>query len=160
MTYGLAFLDHEFDDFRNGNCYNRQVPDGDIVGGVQLCDYSGKSGQYTPEWTGTLSFNHVMPLTNSLDLHSGLDVNYVDEQNTHVNLDPQYVEDGYTKVNLRVGVYAANWDVAVLAQNITDEQQLTYVGNAPLSGSTFGTNTFYSFISRPRTVYLQASYRF
>lgn len=48
----------------------------------------------------------------------------------------------------------------MLVQNLTDEQQFTYVGNTPLSGSTFGTNTFYSFMSRPRTTYLQATWRF
>ena len=46
MNYAFAYLDHEFKDFKNGNCYNRQVPDGDIgPGGVKLCDFTGKSGQ-------------------------------------------------------------------------------------------------------------------
>jgi iron complex outermembrane recepter protein len=160
MGYGLAYLDHEFKDFKNGNCYNRQVRDGDVVNGVALCDYSGKSGQYTPELTGNLSFSHVMDITADLELQSNFDLSYKDEQNTHVNLDPQYDVDSFTTMNLRVGVYASNWDVAVLVQNLSDEQQLTYVGNTPLSGSSFGTNTFYSFISRPRTTYLQATYHF
>ncbi|MEM1111047.1 MAG: TonB-dependent receptor [Pseudomonadota bacterium] len=160
MGYGLAYLDHEFKDFTNGNCFNRQEPDGDIVEGIQLCDYTGKRGQYTPEWTSTLTFTHTFPISNSLDLQSGLDLNYVDEQNTEVNLNPLYEVDSITKVNLRFGLYHNNWDVAVLAQNITDEQQLTYVSNSPLSATTFGTNTFYSFVSRPRTVYLQANYHF
>ena len=63
-------------------------------------------------------------------------------------------------MNFRIAVYAANWDVAILVQNLSDEQQFSYVGNTPLSGSLFGTNTFYSFITRPRTTYLQATYRF
>ena len=53
--YGLAYLDHEYKDYRNGNCYNRQVPDGDVVDGIQLCDYTGKSGQYTPEDAATVA---------------------------------------------------------------------------------------------------------
>ena len=68
--------------------------------------------------------------------------------------------DAITTMNFRVGVYASNWDVAVLVQNLSDEQQFSYVGNTPLSGSVFGTNTFYSFITRPRTTYLQATYHF
>ena len=171
MSYSLAYLDHVYKDYSNGNCYNRQVPDGDIVvagveqeggsfeGRLQLCDYSGKSGQYTPEWTGTLSLDHFWPI-GGLEWRSGIDVSYVDEQNTHVNLHPLYNVDALTRVNLRVGLYANNWKIALLAQNVTDKQQLTYVGNTPLSGSAFGTNTFYSFVSRPRTLYLQASYNF
>lgn len=160
MGYGLAYLDHEFKDFKNGNCYNRQEPDGDVVNGVALCDYSGKSGQYTPELTGNLSLNHVYPLSNNLDLRSAFDVNYVDEQNTHVNLDPMWEVDSLTRMNFRMGLYADSWDVAVLVQNLSDEQQFTYVGNTPLSGSSFGTNTFYSFMSTPRTTYLQATWHF
>lgn len=160
MGYGLAYLDHEYKDFSNGNCYNRQVPDGDVVNGAALCDYTGKSGQYTPELTGNLSFSHVMDLPADLELQSNFDVSYKDEQNTHVNLDPQWVVDSITTMNLRIGVYASSWDVALLVQNLSDEQQFSYVGNTPLSGSSFGTNTFYSFITRPRTTYLQATYHF
>ena len=68
--------------------------------------------------------------------------------------------DAITTMNFRMGVYAANWDVALLVQNLTDEQQFSYVGNTPLSGSSFGTNTFYAFITRPRSTYLQATYHF
>jgi outer membrane receptor protein involved in Fe transport len=159
-SYGLAYLDHEYKDYRNGNCYNRQVPDGDVVDGIQLCDYTGKSGQYTPEWSGFLSLAHTWPITGSLDLNTAFDLSYSDEQNTHVNLDPQWEVDSITTMNLRVGLYHQRWDVALLFQNFTDEQQYTYVGNTPLSGSTFGTNTFYSFMSRPRTTYLQATWYF
>lgn len=159
-AYGVAYLDHEYKDYANGNCYNRQVPDGDIVDGEQLCDYTGKSGQYTPEWTGFASLNHVFPLTGELDLNTSFDLSYTGEQNTHVNLDPQWEVDDITIMNFRVGLYADNWDIAVLVQNLSDEQQFSYVGNTPLSGSSFGTNTFYSFMSRPRTTYLQATWHF
>ncbi|MEH6519541.1 MAG: TonB-dependent receptor [Halioglobus sp.] len=161
MGYGLAYLDHEYKDYTNGNCYNRQEPkDGDVVGGVTLCDYTGKRGQYTPKWTGNLNFTHILPLSGELDLQTGFDLSYKDSQNVHVNLDPQWEVDSLTQMNFRVGLYGPNWDVAVLAQNLSDEQQFSYVGNTPLSGSTFGTNTFYSFMSRPRTTYLQATYHF
>ncbi|MEH6548970.1 MAG: TonB-dependent receptor [Pseudomonadales bacterium] len=160
MGYGLAFLDHEYKDFRNGNCYNRQEPDGDVVGGVPLCDYTGKRGQYTPKWTGNLSFTHILPLAGELDLQTGFDVSYKGEQNTHVNLDPQWEVDALTQMNFRIGLYSSNWNVAVLVQNLSDDQQYSYVGNTPLSASIFGTNTFYSFMGRPRTTYLQATYNF
>ena len=159
MSYSLAYLDHVYNDYSNGNCYNRQVPDGDIVDGEQLCDYSGKAGQYTPERTGTFSLDHAWPI-GGLEWRSGIDVSYVDDQNTHVNLHPLYNVNALTRVNLRLGLYADNWKIALLAQNVTDKQQLTYVGNTPLSGSSFKTNTFYSFVSRPRTLYVQASYNF
>jgi hypothetical protein len=159
MGYGLAYLDHEYTDFTNGNCYNRQVPDGDVVNGVALCDYSGKAGPYTPEIMGNLSFSHVAKLGSNLSLQTNFDLSYTDEQNTHTNLDPNWEVDSITIMNFRMAIKAPTWEIALLVQNLSDEQQFTFVGNAALS-STFGPNTFYSFMSRPRTTYLQASYRF
>lgn len=161
LRYALAYLDHEFDEYRGGNCYNRQVPDGDIgPAGNQLCDYTGKSGQYTPELTASFSAHYVRPLTDVLNLSMALDLNYTDEQNVHGSLDPQYEIDSYTLVNLRVAIEAENWEFAVLGRNLSDEEVLTYVDNVPLTVGTFATNTFYGFTLPPRTLSLQAAYRF
>ena len=161
LGYALAFLDHEFTDFQNGNCYNRQTPDG-IIGeqGNQLCDYTGFSGQYTPEFTSSLVFNYDKPFGDSMAFEFFLAYNYTSEQNVHVNLDPQYKIDGYTLLDARVGVSGERWSVAVLGKNLLDEEILTYVGNTPLSGSTFGTNTFYGFVSAPSTVTVQVTVGF
>lgn len=59
LQYSAAYLDHEFKGFKNGNCHNRQQPNGVIgLGGNQLCDYTGKSGQYTPKVTASLGFDY------------------------------------------------------------------------------------------------------
>jgi outer membrane receptor protein involved in Fe transport len=161
LGYALGFLDHEFTDFRNGNCYNRQVPDG-VVGaqGNQLCDYTGFSGQYTPEFTSSLVLDYQRPIGSDLTFDVMLAHNYTSEQNVHVNLDPQYKIDGYTLLDARIGISGERWSLAVLGKNLLDEEILTYVGNTPLSGSTFGTNTFYGFVSAPTTVTLQATVGF
>ena len=58
LAYSYAWLDFEFTDFKNGNCYNRQVPDGDTANGIRLCDYTGKSGQYAPKNSASLSLDY------------------------------------------------------------------------------------------------------
>ncbi len=159
-TFSVAYLDHEYTDFPNGNCYNFQVPDGVVVDGIPLCDYTGLSGQYTPEITGALSLDYYRPLNGNFDLRMTGDMSYSGEQNVHVNLDPQYVIDAYAKWNLRIALESDNWTLALSGLNLTDEKVLTYVGNNPLSGSTFNTNTFYGFIAPPRTFTLSATYEF
>jgi iron complex outermembrane receptor protein len=159
MGYGMAYLDHEYKDFTNGNCYNGQVPDGDVVNGIPLCDFSGKSGTYTPELMGNLSFSHVMNLTPELTLQSNFDLSYRDEQNVHVNLDPNGEVGSITKMDFRIALQAQNWELALLVQNLSDEQTFSLIGDTPLA-STFGPSTFYGFVTRPRTTYLQAKYRF
>ena len=163
MTYAAAYLDHEFTDFDNGNCYNRQVPDGAMgPSGNQLCDYTGKSGQYTPKVTASLGFEYFTEIsffgleyfrTNIGFYHSA-------KQNVDVNLNPLYEIDAYTKVDIRVAFEAENWNVAFIGKNITDEDVLTYVGNTPLSGSTFGTDTFYGFVDKPSVYGVQFDYYF
>lgn len=161
LRYALGFLDHKFKDFQNGNCYNRQVPDG-VIGpqGNQLCDYTGFSGQYTPEFTSSLVLDYHRSLMNDLVFDFLLAHNYTDDQNVHVNLDPSYKIGGYGLLDARIGISTERWSVAMLAKNLTDEDVLTYVGNTPLSGSSFGTNTFYGFISAPRTVTVEGQLRF
>ena len=163
MQYGLAYLDHEYLDFENGNCYNRQVPDG-IIGpdGNQLCDYTGKSGQYTPKFTGTLGFDYFTEF-NYLGFEyfrTTLNFYHSSKQNVDVNLNPLYEIDAYTKVDLRIVLESENFNIAIFGKNITNEEVLTYVGNTPLSGSTFGTNTFYGFVDRPATYGIQLDYNF
>ncbi|MBX3705738.1 MAG: TonB-dependent receptor [Pseudomonadales bacterium] len=159
MNFGLAYLDHEYKDFRNGNCYAGQVPDGDVVNGIPLCDYSGKSGWYTPELSGILSLRHVTALPAGLTLQSNFDVSYQGEQNVHVNLDPNGEIDATTRMNLRLALQAQSWELALLVQNLTDEQPLTLVSDVALT-SSFGTSTYNAFVTRPRTTYLRASYHF
>ena len=162
LRFGLGFLDHEFKDFQNGNCYNRQVPDG-VIGpqGNQLCDYTGFSGQYTPEMTSSLVLEYERPIgTGDMVFNFLLAHNYTGEQNVHVNLDPTYKIDGYSLVDARIGIATQAWSLALLGKNVLDEEVLTYVGNTPLSGSTFGTNTFYGFLAAPQTVTLQGTYNF
>ncbi len=162
LNYALGYLDHEYKDYRNGNCYNRQVPDG-VIGnqGNQLCDFTGRDGQYTPELTASLSLRYEQPIgANGMMLKALAAYNYTDEQNVHPNLDPLYTIDAYGLIDLSVGLETDKWSVAVLGQNVGDEEYLTYVGNAPLSGSSFGTNTFYGFVAPPQTVTVRGEYRF
>ena len=160
LSFSLATLDHEFKYFPAGNCYNRQVPDGAVVNGVALCDYTGKTGRLAPEISAFLSLKQTFPLSGGLLLPAMVDVSYEDEQNAHTNLDPKFTVDEITRVNVGLSLESETWELALLMRNITDEQQQGFVANVPLSGSSFGTNTFYSVLSRPKEIFLQASYRF
>jgi outer membrane receptor protein involved in Fe transport len=163
MQYGIAYLDHEYKDFSNGNCYNRQVPDGDMgPDGNQLCNYTGKSGQYTPELTASLGFDYFTEIDflGFEYFRTTLGMYHSAEQNVDVNLNPLYEVDAYTKIDMRIALESENWNIALFGKNLTDEAVLTYVGNTPLSGSTFGTNTFYGFVDRPITYGVQLDYNF
>jgi len=160
LSYAYSYLDFEFKDFRNGNCYNYQTPNGDVVNGIPLCNFTGLRGQYTPSSNLSLFFDYTRSLGNNLDFFSNLNLNYSGSQNIHDNLDPQYKIDSQTQVNLRLGVRNDNWHFAFVGKNLTDEDVLTYAGNVPISASVFGTNTFYAFVDRPRQYALEIGFHY
>lgn len=161
-SYGFSWLDFEYLDFKNGNCYAGQAPntDSDGDGTPETCDYTGKRGVYTPEYTVNLSFDYFTPITDTVNFVGFIDVQQVDGHNVHVNLDPKGEIDAYTMVNARLGIESENWSVAILGKNLLDEKVISYSANAPLSDSTFGTNTYYSFVRRPMTVALEGTLKF
>ncbi len=159
VNYGLSWLDFEYEDFKNGNCYAGQAPD-TADGNPLTCDYTGKRGVYTPEYTINIGFDYFRPISDNIDFVSFLDIQQVDEHNVHVNLDPTGEIDAYTIVNFRVGLDSENWSVGVLGKNLLDEEVISYSANAPLSDTQLGTNTHYSFVRRPMTVALEATLKF
>jgi len=159
-AYGISYLDFEYKDFKNGNCYAGQTPNGidiDGDGSIDTCDYTGMRGVSTPEYTLNLSLDYYHPITSQMNFIGIWDWQYVDGHQVHVNLDPTGAIEGYNMMGLRLGIEGENWSLAVLGKNLLDESVVSYSGNAPLSDSQFGTNTHYSFVRRPRTIALEAA---
>ncbi len=159
INYAASYLDFEFKDFDDGNCYFNQVPDSQTPG---LCNYDGKTARMAPKQNLNIGAEYVQPLSGNLDIAFNVDLLWVSKQNVHENADPDWVIDAYTKVNARISLEANNWGVALVGKNLLDEEVITYAGNAPLSGSNgFGNqDTIYAFVERPRTIAIEASYKF
>ncbi len=160
VGYSYSWLDFVFTDFHNGNCYNRQVPNGVVVNGVQLCDYTGQRGQYAPENSVSLSLDYKKIVFGNMQLFGNLMYNYRSSQQIHDNHDPLMQIDAVGRVGLRVGLAGERWKLAFVGKNLTNEKVLTYAGNVPLSGSTFGTNTFFAIVDRGRQLAVQVGYEF
>jgi outer membrane receptor protein involved in Fe transport len=157
LSGSLAYLDFEFDDFKNGQCNQGQTPtapDG-------KCDYTGMKNQYVADWSGAITLNYERPVA-SLLFRGALDVQFTDDYEPTQNLDPRVTQDAYAKVNLRLALGAPDgrWEVAVLGRNLTDETIVTYANDTPLAFSQFRSPTFYGFVDRPRSVAVQGSLRF
>lgn len=158
--YGFSYLDFEYKNFNNGNCYAGQTPDGEDLDGngtIDTCNYTGKRGVYTPEYTFNLSLDYRHPVSSQLDFVGIWDWQYVSSQQVHVNLDPTGEIDSYNMMGLRLGIDTEKWSLAILGKNLLDESIISYSGIAPLSDSRFNTNTHYSFIRRPRTFTIEAT---
>jgi outer membrane receptor protein involved in Fe transport len=161
VSGGFAITDFEFTDFKNGQCYFGQAPDIDLDGdGIfDLCDYTGNSNQMVSDFQANLAINYGYPLTKGLELSALIFMFYTSEYDASATFDPALVQDSYSKFNLRIGIGppSGDWEVALLARNLTDEKVLQFGGDTPLAGGTFGAKSNYAFYGQGRTLWLQAT---
>jgi outer membrane receptor protein involved in Fe transport len=164
ISGGLAFTDFEFTDFENGQCYFGAIPDVDSNGDgtPDLCSYTGNSNQMVSDFQGNVSFDIRVPVGRNLEFGALFDVFYTDDYDASATYDPGLVQDSYTMLNARVsiGAQSGRWEIAALAKNLTDERVLSFGGDTPLAGSTFGAKSNYSFWGRGQTLSVQGMLRF
>jgi len=173
LSGSVAYLDFEFKDFDVAQCWYAQevFEPGSVTDPLRgQCDASGERKEYTPEWKGVLTGDFNFPLGHAMELRSTVDLQYTDDFIWTPQLDPRTKQDAYTKVNARIALADIDdtWELALVGNNLTDEEVLVYGGNAVLAGALTrsasaprGTGmAYYSFVESPRSYALQATYRF
>jgi len=101
----------------------------------------------------------ITGLTANIDFHATVDVMYTDDQFVDVTLNPDVEQEAYTRVNARLALETDKWSLALVGKNLTDEDITTFSTDTPLSG-TLGAPAYTSYMERPRTIAVQALYRF
>jgi len=154
MTASMAYLDATYDEFSNASCSMAQVQASG--GSARTCqqDLQGETLAYAPEWSANIGLNHIANIGDNLELHSNLNLNYVDEQYMAQDLDEQTLEESHLTVNARValGNMDGNWELALVGKNLTDEEIRTFSNDIPLMDGAF-----FSYVAPPRTVAVQFS---
>jgi len=173
LTLGgsLAYLDATYDDFKNATCTVPQEADPVNNPGCLRDDGSNiapgeKGGQdlededlvFSPEWSSNLSVTYIYPFNNGLELLTSVDMNYSDEYYSALDLDPSTKHDDATLWNARIALNGENdkWSVALIGKNLSDETTYAWKNDVPLSNS----NSYFGVPQRPRSVAIQARYRF
>ncbi len=164
VSGGFAVIDFEFTDFKNGQCYFGKAPNVDLDGDgtLELCDYTGNSNQMVSDFQANLTVNFDYPLSNGLELSTMVNMFYTSEYDASATFDPGLVQDDYSMFNFRIGIgpSSGDWEIALLARNLTDEKVLQFGGDTPLAGGTFGAKSNYAFYGQGRTLSLQGTKRF
>ena len=164
VSGGFAVTDFEFTDFENGQCYFGQAPNTDLDGDgtPELCSYTGNSNQMVSDFQGNLAVDIRAPVGGSLEAHAMFDLFYTDDYDASATFDPGLVQDSYTMLNARLalGSQTGRWQIALLAKNLSDEKVLSFGGDTPLAGSTFGAKSNYALYGAGRTLALQALINF
>jgi outer membrane receptor protein involved in Fe transport len=162
LTGAVGFLDFEFDTFEGSQCFFGEASDSPSSPG--LCDRTGDTREFAPELTANIGAAYMFEVSDDIDLTFGLDMSYSDEYFVSPTLDPNLEQDSYVKFNGRVAVESAEniWSVALLVENITDEDIATFGNEAPLAGTATagGGSAYYNFYEAPRNVALKVRYNF
>ena len=173
LSFGaaVAYLDAYYDDFTGATCTIPQATDPDNNPGCLRDDGSnitvGESGGqdlkdetllFAPDWSATLNAKYVMPLSANLILVNSMDINYEDEIYSALDLDPNTRHDDLTTINARIALANVDrtWSVAVIGKNLTDEKSNIWHNDVPLTNS----NSYFGLPNRPRSIAVQARYRF
>lgn len=160
---GFAYLDFEYTNFPNSQCYFGQ-PDNIAPIGDGVCDATGQRREFTPEYQGNIGLDYAISLGRGLQLNNTLDVIYSDKYTTTPSLDPRLVQDAYFKINARIALSGRDdlWELALVGKNLTNETIITYANGLPVASVlTDQTGSgFYTFYERPRSVALQGTIRF
>jgi outer membrane receptor protein involved in Fe transport len=152
----LGYLDAKFDEYEGASC-NAWYS---LITGETVCDRSGQRFAYAPEWAITLGLDWVTRATENFDFRATFDVLYESKyfaDSTHEQLLEQ---DGYAMLNLRLAMESDNWVFAVLGKNLTDEEVIEFGTTVPNSAVYFGAPAYAGFLKPPRTISVQAEYRF
>lgn len=166
LSGSLAYLDFEYLDFDVAQCAPSLVlPDQALSSTVDgLCNLSGERAIYTPELTGSLRLQYQHDISDWAYATYSLNMEYSDEYNAGVTLDPNTVQESYSRWGARVALadYDDKWQVALIANNITDERVMTLSNSLPFSTTlTAGTGVaYYGIYERPRSVAIELTYNF
>ena len=99
-----------------------------------------------------------------MELVLGLDLALSDDYFVSPSLDPNLEQDAYFKLNGRIALSSqeGDWEVALLLENITDEEILTFGNRAPLSTTLTGdtATAYYAFYEAPANATLHLRYNF
>ncbi|HSC68880.1 MAG TPA: TonB-dependent receptor [Cellvibrio sp.] len=160
---GVAYIDFEYTDFPNSQCYFDQV-DNIAPIGDSICDATGQRREFTPEYQGNLGVDYTINFANGLTLVNTLDFIYSADYLTTPSLDPKLEQPAYTKINARIALSGADnmWELALIGKNLTDESIISYANGLPVATVvTRGTGSgYYAFYERPMSVALQGTVRF
>ncbi|MBL4803084.1 MAG: TonB-dependent receptor [Emcibacter sp.] len=160
LTGSLAYTDFQFKDYTDGQCFFGQTPDS-VVNGNDFCDYSGLTNQLVSDWQGAIGFQHHIEVSSDLTVETSGNLFYTSSYHASPQLDPKLIQPSYAKLSARIALVSeSGWDLAILGENLTDKKVKLFSADAPLSGSTFGAIANYNFISRGRTITLQATMNF
>lgn len=153
LTLSLAatYLDAYYDQYAGGPC---------AFGQGTVCDLSGKTLTFSPELSGAVTARWEDDFANGWRYTVDGKVFATSEFYTEADLDPFVKQGSFAKVDASVTLTSPDdvWQFSLIGKNLTDETTFHFANDIPLS-NILGNN-YQTYVDPPRTIALQARYRF
>lgn len=164
LSAAVALLDARWTDYRAAQCTALDLARAPNASckvspgtGLLVQDLSGANLPMAPDWSGNAGIEYSRPLRRGFELHAQLLAYFEDDKFLAADNDPATVQARYAKLNLRIAlVGSTGWEFAFVGRNLTGELTSPHIEDLPLRS----TNSFFALTDRPRTLALQALYRF
>ncbi len=107
----------------------------------------GSTLSFAPIWTAGVAATYEHPLNASLKWRLNVGTKYLSEYNTGSDLNPLKMQDAYALVDARIGIgsQSDSWAVELWGKNVTNEDYVQVVFDAPLQSGSLG-----AFLGDPR----------
>jgi outer membrane receptor protein involved in Fe transport len=107
----------------------------------------GSTLSFAPKWTAGVAATYEHPLNASLKWRLNVGTKYLSEYNTGSDLNPLKMQDAYALVDARIGIgsQSDSWAVELWGKNVTNEDYVQVVFDAPLQSGSLG-----AFLGDPR----------
>jgi len=161
----VGYMDAEFTDYSDGQCYSGKTPNGTKPG---TCNYNGLTPSQSPKWTWSLAGQWEAPIAETgLTWYLNADVTYTSERQLEPTLGPGSFEPETTLVGARLGLTDQDrgWRVSLYGKNLTDESYFVQKTPQPLAafisgGGTAQARGYVGWYGAPRTWGVEASLKF
>ena len=151
LSFAATYLDAYYDMYQGGPC---------AYGQGSFCDLSGKELTFSPEWSGSITARWEDQLANGWTYALDGRLFATTEFYTEADLDPFVRQDSFAKLDASIAMTSPDdtWQFSLIGKNLTDETTFHFANDIPLS-NILGNN-YQTYVDPPRTIALQARYRF
>jgi len=165
VDFSAAFTDSKFKDFKRNPCSPDPLPTIAQPGSLSnatpyvTCDASGDRLPQSPRWSGVLSTNYSLPLSEGAQWYSSALVNFNSAQIDKVTRESL---GGYATADFFTGFRGneGGWDVSLWIKNAFDRRVITRIYNTQVKDNASGGYFDMVNTNLPRQVGVTGTYRF
>jgi outer membrane receptor protein involved in Fe transport len=130
-------------------------------------DYDGRTPARAPRVSGVVGFSYQFPIGEGLDFALSGDGRYSSAYYYSESLQPDARQSAYWMYDASARVIGGDgrWELALIGKNLSDKLYVMHANAVPYTATGTGTNSgvradLNGSVSRPREIWLQATYRY